>query len=93
MSKHQHIYNFYFKEGMRDHDREAMIAIQDYLMDSEEMLQHGIRIRCDCFGVLILEVPFSGRDKEASGMRSNVVQYCEQLREAVGTAQLAGLIP
>lgn len=81
-------YNYYFFDGFRDWDKEALIAIERFLAQSEPMTGHGVRARIDCFGCLLLEVPWSGQDSEMIDVRSRVIAACEEIREQQGQLQL-----
>lgn len=65
--------------------------IDDFLCHEDEIVQHGISVGWSA-GRVILEVPYPQGDGRMAEIRSQLILKCEQIHEAIGTAQLAGLI-
>ena len=77
--------------NMKDWDDKSFIEIEHFLFEEDEILNHGIGVKRS-LGRIVLEIPYPNGDWVAGDMRSALILRCEQIHEAVGTAQLAGMI-
>lgn len=76
---------------MADWDDVAFVEIEHFLFEEDEILNHGITVKWS-MGRIVLDVPYPQGDWVAGDMRSALILRCEQIHEAVGTAQLAGML-